>query len=94
MGKDPILQAIKDLTSYYENLGSRLIAVEVVCAKLIQESARVQTMPSDHILRVTSELRGTADAIALKGALPGLKNNPSGITNAIERICFMAEDAS
>jgi hypothetical protein len=87
------IEALYRLLEGYSALGSRVIALETVCAKMLQEVALLSATPSERMVKLTSEIRGMGDAIAQGtsqlAALEGF--DPSELTRALERLCEMAE---
>lgn len=90
-------ELVADLTGRlllnYAVIGSRIIALEAVSAKIIQEICNFSEKPDEHMIKLTSEIRGLADAVAHgTNVLVAVKGfDPSELTRALERICDMAE---
>jgi hypothetical protein len=90
---EALAASIDILLRNYVDLSNRMIAMEVVCAKLVQELASAGGDQEGVMLRVTSELRGIADVIARGNQrLERTEDyDASVLTRALERLCSMAE---
>lgn len=77
----------------YTDLGNRMIANDLLVAKLMSEMSKNSPDADKYMMRLTSEVAGLADRLA--SANKGIENkhyDPSQITQYLYRLCDMAED--
>lgn len=76
----------------YTDLGNRVIANDLLTAKLMSEMSKNSPDPEAYMMRLTSEVAGLADRLA--SANRDIENehyDPSQITQYLYRLCDMAE---
>lgn len=81
------------MVDLYTDLGNRMIANELLTAKLMSEMSKNSPDADADMMRFTSEVAGLADRLA--SVTKGAKNehyDPSQITQYLYRLCDMAED--
>lgn len=86
-------QILERMVDLYTELGNRLIANELLIAKLMTELAQRSDSPDDYMMRLTGEISGLTDRLAgVTKSLGGPHYDPAQITSYVYRLCDMAED--
>lgn len=84
-----ILNRIVDL---YTDLGSRMIAAELIAAKLMSEITKRSGDPSLSMIRLTAEVTGLAHLLAsTTKTLANEYYDPSAVTHQLDKLRDMAE---
>lgn len=86
---EDILNRIVDL---YADLGNRMIAMELLAAKLMSEMTKRSSDPSVSMLRLSAEVTGLAHLLAsTTKTLASDHYDPAAITHQLHKLCDMAE---
>lgn len=97
--KKVMSDVLRGLVAQNLEFGQRLLGLQNICSKLLEEISLLHPDPEDKIMRLSAELNGTAAAISNVFRTTSVDEKYAeeyclrGLTAAVERVTLTAEDA-